>query len=41
MLLELRHVANDPAHDRRMRYVEPALGHHRDQISIASNLRRR
>jgi hypothetical protein len=34
-LLELRHIALDPAHDRRMRQGEPAFGHHLDEISKA------
>jgi len=34
-LLELRHIALDPAHDRRMRHAEPAFGHHLGEISKA------
>jgi hypothetical protein len=34
-LLELRHIAPDPAHDRRMRQGEPAFGHHLGEISKA------
>ena len=34
-LLELRHIALDPAHDRRMRQGEPAFGHHLGEISKA------
>ena len=34
-LLELRHIALDPAHDRRVRQGEPAFGHHLDEISKA------
>jgi len=34
-LLELRHIARDPAHDRRMRHGEPAFGHHLGEISKA------
>src|SRR5690242_7940413 len=34
-LLELRHIALDPAHDRRMRQGEPAFGHHLGKISKA------
>src|SRR5271156_4313036 len=34
-LLELRHIALDPAHDCRMRQGEPAFGHHLCEISKA------
>jgi hypothetical protein len=34
-LLELRHVALNPAHDRRVRYRQSALGHHLHQVPQA------
>jgi hypothetical protein len=34
-LLEHRDKADHPAHDRRMRHRQPALGHHFDEVSVA------
>src|SRR5260370_40756549 len=34
-LLELRHIANHPTVNRRVRHTNAALGHHRHEISIA------
>jgi hypothetical protein len=36
-LLELWHIALDPAHDRRMRQGEPAFGHHRDRMTFVDS----
>lgn len=38
-LLELRHVAQHPAQNRRVRHVDPALSHHGDQVPIAQPAR--
>src|ERR1700687_1323655 len=34
-LLKFRNISNHPSHDRRVRNADAALGHHRNEISIA------
>jgi hypothetical protein len=34
-LLKLRHVANHPAMNRRVRHANTSFGHHRHEISVA------
>src|SRR6202023_664257 len=34
-LLKFRNISNQPSHDRRVRNADAALGHHRNEISIA------
>src|SRR5256885_15393595 len=34
-LLKFRNIANHPSHDRRVRNDHAALGHHRNEISVA------
>jgi hypothetical protein len=38
-LLELRHVADHPTQNRRVRHDEPPLSHHGREISIAQSVR--